>query len=65
MRHLVKVCALQALADLSAQDSALQRRTIAILEQAASTVSPAGKSRGRKLIHQLIKQRRHEERKST
>jgi hypothetical protein len=46
---MVKVCALQVLVGLSAQDSALGRQTITILEQAASTGSPAVKSRGRKL----------------
>ncbi len=65
MSHLVKVYALQALADFSAQDPTLRHQTITILEQAASTDSPAVKSRGRKLLHQLTKQQQHEERKST
>ena len=59
--HIVKVCALQGLADLPA----LRHQTNAILEQAPSTGSPAGKRRGCKLLHYLTTQRRHEERKTT
>jgi len=62
---MVKVCALQAHAVLSAQDSALVRETIAFLEQATSMGSPEIKRRGRKLLLQLAKQRRYEERKGT
>ena len=51
--QIVKVCALQALADLSAHDRALRRQTITILEQVTTTGSPAVKSRGRKLLQQL------------
>ena len=63
--QIVKVCALQALADLSAHDPALRRQTITILEEVTNTDSPAVKSRGRKLLHQLTTQRLHEERKDT
>ncbi len=60
--QIVKVCALQALADLSAYDPALRRQTITILELVMNMGSPAAQSRGRKLLRQLTMQRSHEER---
>ncbi len=62
---MVKVYRLQALVGLSVQDLAFRYQTIAILKQAASTGSLTDRSRGRKLDHQLTKQRRHGERKRT
>ncbi|TMC25220.1 MAG: hypothetical protein E6J36_05585 [Chloroflexi bacterium] len=57
--QIVKVCALQALADLSAHDPVLRRQTITILEQVTEIGSPAVKSRGRKLLQQLTTQSPH------
>lgn len=51
--RIVKTCAMQALADLSADDEGLRRRVVPLLRQLTETGSPAMRSRGRRLLTAL------------
>jgi HEAT repeat protein len=50
---IVKTSAMQALADLAAEEPRLQARVIPLVEELVRTGSPAVQSRGRKLLAQL------------
>jgi hypothetical protein len=50
---IVKIFAMQALADLAKQDQSLHKEVIALVKSAMKTGTPAMKSRGRKLLKQL------------
>lgn len=52
--RIVQTFALQALADLAAQDATLRPRVRALIEAQLATGSPAVKSRGRRLLKQLM-----------
>jgi hypothetical protein len=56
--RIVKTCAMQALADIAAQDSQLRAPIVAQLKKLTRTGSPAMKSRGRKLLARLGESRR-------
>ena len=47
---IVKTCAMQALADLSAQDERLRAQVLPLIERLTRTGTPAMRARGRKLI---------------
>jgi hypothetical protein len=51
--RIVKTCAMQALAEIAAQDSQLRAPIVARLKKLSRTGSPAMKSRGRKLLARL------------
>jgi hypothetical protein len=52
---IVKTFSMQAMADLALQDPGLRPQVIPILDQLATTGSPAMRSRGRKLLKKLEK----------
>jgi HEAT repeat protein len=53
---IVRTFAMQALADLSAEDAALRVEVLELVRHLTKTGSPAMKARGRKLLKQLEKQ---------
>jgi hypothetical protein len=50
---IVKTCAMQGLADLGAQDSALKARILPLLRKLTEIGTPAMRARGRKLLARL------------
>jgi hypothetical protein len=57
---IVRTFSMQALVDLAAQDEQLLEKVTPLIERLTRTGTPAMKSRGRKLLKQLEKQRRSE-----
>jgi hypothetical protein len=51
--RIVKTFSMQALADLAREDAGLRSRVLPILQELATTGSPAMRSRGRKLLGEL------------
>jgi hypothetical protein len=56
---IVKTFAMQTLADIAADDSRLRGPIVARLRRLTRTGSPAMKSRGRKLLARLTRERGH------
>lgn len=54
---IVKTFAMQALADLSAQDETLKRKILPLLEELTEIGTPAMRARGRKLLQHLNRRR--------
>jgi hypothetical protein len=55
--RIVKTFSMQALADLARTDEELRARVLPLLEELAATGSPAMRSRGTKLVAQLVSQK--------
>jgi hypothetical protein len=52
---IVKTCAMQALADLAAQDASLKSKILPLLEELTEVGTPAMRARGRRLLQRLKK----------
>jgi hypothetical protein len=61
---IVKTFSMQTLADIAADDSRLRGPIVARLRRLTRTGSPAMKSRGRKLLARLTRERGHTGRES-
>lgn len=55
--RIVKTCSMQALAEFASRNRRLQPRVVRILEMATRTGSPAMRSRGRRLLTELRRER--------
>lgn len=53
---IVKTWSMQALADLAAQDAALQSKILPLLEELTEVGTPAMRARGRKILQRLKRQ---------
>jgi len=53
--RIVKTFCMQALADLAKNDEALRRKVIPLIKRLSQAGSPAMKSRGKKLLKELMK----------